>query len=143
MADYIHGIFLDDVPLGADSSQQWDKSHLIPEPLADEPDRWGNRQLATTTTVALAFIDDSEAFLRFGTYSHWVALFEAGNPWPQKYFDLGTEPWPSTSSYLRSLSIATSPQANVLVTGHRDDGGISVYRYDPEARTLTKTWVAE
>nr|WP_297459115.1 WD40 repeat domain-containing protein [uncultured Halomonas sp.] len=143
MADYIHGIFLDDVPLGADSSQQWDKSHLIPEPLADEPDRWGNRQLATTTTVALAFIDDSEEFLRFGTYSHWVALFEAGNPWPQKYFDLGTEPWPSTSSYLRSLSIATSPQANVLVTGHRDDGGITVYRYDPKARTLTKEWVGE
>lgn len=143
MADYIHGILLDDAPPNADSSEQWDKSQLIPEPLADEPNRWGNRQLANTTTVALAFIDDSEEFLRFGTYSHWVALFEAGNPWPQKYFDLGTEPWPSTSSYLRSLSIATSPQANVLVIGHRNGGGISVYRYDPDARTLTRTWVAE
>ena len=141
MADYIHGIFLDDAPSGADPSQYWDKSQLIPEPLADEPNRWGNRQLANTTTVALAFIDDSKEFFRFGIYSHWIALFEAGNPWPQKYFDLGTEPWPSTSAYLRSLSIATAPKANVLVTGHRDDGGITVYRYDPEQRTLTKEWV--
>ena len=119
-----------DLPVG--DPRKWDDSQLIPAP-----------EGVTDRTVALAFIDDSEEFLRFGTYSHWVALFEAGNPWPQKYFDLGTEPWPSTSSYLRSLSIATSPQANVLVTGHRDGGGINVYRYDPEARTLTKTWVGE
>ncbi|SDL94946.1 hypothetical protein SAMN05661010_02953 [Modicisalibacter muralis] len=143
MASYYHGIFLDDAPSGADSSQQWDKSQLIPLPLANEPDRWGDRSVVTNTTVALAFINDSEEFLRFGTYSHWVALFEAGNPWPQKYFDLGDDPWPSTSSYLRSLSIATAPQANVLVTGHRDDGGITVYRYDPEAQTLTREWVGE
>lgn len=143
MARYTGGIFLEDSDYDLDDPRKFDKSGLIPVPLAEEPDRWGDRSVVTNTTVALAFIDDSEEFLRFGTYSHWVALFEAGNPWPQKYFDLGTEPWPSTSSYLRSLSIATSPQANVLVTGHRDDGGISVYRYDPEARTLTKTWVAE
>ncbi|MGC3874087.1 hypothetical protein ACPF7Z_12545 [Halomonas sp. GXIMD04776] len=111
--------------------------------MADKPDRWGDRHLTTDTTAALAFINDSQEFLRFGYRSHWVALFEAGNPWPQKYFDLGDDPHPSTSSYLRSLSIATSPQAKVLVTGHRDDGGITVYRYDPEARTLTKEWVGE
>ncbi|HET8791470.1 MAG TPA: WD40 repeat domain-containing protein, partial [Modicisalibacter sp.] len=143
MASYTGGIFLEDSDYDLDDPRKFDKSGLIPVPLADEPDRWGDRSVVTTTTVALAFINDSEEFLRFGTYSHWVALFEAGNPWPQKYFNLGTEPWPSTSSYLRSLSIATSPQANVLVTGHRDDGGISVYRYDPKARTLTKEWVGE
>nr|WP_297459101.1 WD40 repeat domain-containing protein [uncultured Halomonas sp.] len=144
MARYSGGLFLEDSPYGIDDPRNYDMSGLIPVPLADEPNRWGNRDyLVDNTTVALAFIDDSEEFLRFGTYSHWVALFEAGNPWPQKYFDLGTEPWPSTSSYLRSLSIATSPQANVLVTGHRDDGGITVYRYDPKARTLTKEWVGE
>ncbi|SHE94433.1 hypothetical protein SAMN02745148_01505, partial [Modicisalibacter ilicicola DSM 19980] len=63
--------------------------------------------------------------------------------WPQKYFDLGDDPYPSTASYLRSLSIATAPKAKVLVTGHRHDGGITVYRYDPEARTLTKEWVGK
>nr|WP_297461425.1 WD40 repeat domain-containing protein [uncultured Halomonas sp.] len=143
MSGYGSGIFLEDSPYDLDDPRKFDNSGLIPVPLADEPDRWGDRSVVTTTTVALAFINDSKEFLRFGTYSHWVALFEAGNPWPQKYFDLGTEPWPSTSSYLRSLSIATSPQANVLVTGHRDDGGITVYRYDPKARTLTKEWVGE
>ncbi|HET8790077.1 MAG TPA: WD40 repeat domain-containing protein [Modicisalibacter sp.] len=144
MASYYNGIFLEDSDYDLDDPRKFDDSGLIPVPLAEEPNRWGSHDyLVTNTTVALAFINDSEEFLRFGTYSHWVALFEAGNPWPQKYFDLGTDPWPSTSSYLRSLSMATSPQANVLVTGHRDGGGISVYRYDPEARTLTKTWVSE
>ena len=143
MANYIHGIYLEGTPYKAGDPRNRDKSGLIPVPLAKEPDRWGDRSVVTNTTVALAFINDSEEFLRFGTYSHWIALFEAGNPWPQKYFDLGTEPLPSTSSYLRSLSIATSPQAHVLVTGHRDDGGISVYHYDPAARTLTKEWVGE
>ncbi|SDL05153.1 hypothetical protein SAMN05661010_00849 [Modicisalibacter muralis] len=143
MARYSGGLLLEDAPYGIDDPRRYDMSGLIPVPLADEPDRWGDRSVVTNTTVALAFINDSEEFLRFGTYSHWVALFEAGNPWPQKYFDLGDDPWPSTSSYLRSLSIATSPQANVLVTGHRNDGGITVYRYDPGARTLTKEWVGE
>nr|WP_298414679.1 WD40 repeat domain-containing protein [uncultured Halomonas sp.] len=119
-----------DLPIG--DPKKWDKSQLIaaPEDYSD-------------ITVALAFINDSQEFLRFGYRSHWVALFEAGNPWPQKYFDLGDDPYPSTASYLRSLSIATSPQAKVLVTGHRYDGGITVYRYDPNTRTLTKEWVGE
>nr|WP_298374601.1 WD40 repeat domain-containing protein [uncultured Halomonas sp.] len=143
MASYYNGIFLDDTPYEDGDSRQWNKSGLIPVPMADKPNRWGNRHLTTTTTVALAFINDSQEFLRFGYRSHWVALFEAGNPWPQKYFDLGDDPYPSTASYLRSLSIATSPQAKVLVTGHRYDGGITVYRYDPNARTLTKEWVGE
>nr|WP_298374597.1 WD40 repeat domain-containing protein [uncultured Halomonas sp.] len=143
MARYTGGIFLEDSPYDLDDPRKFDKSGLIPVPMADKPDRWGDRHLTTNTTVALAFINDSQEFLRFGYRSHWVALFEAGNPWPQKYFDLGDDPYPSTASYLRSLSIATSPQAKVLVTGHRYDGGITVYRYDPNARTLTKEWVGE
>nr|WP_298522003.1 WD40 repeat domain-containing protein [uncultured Halomonas sp.] len=143
MSGYGSGIFLEDSPYDLDDPRKFDNSGLIPEPMADKPDRWGDRRLATTITVALAFINDSQEFLRFGYRSHWVALFETGNPWPQKYFDLGDDPYPSTASYLRSLSIATSPQAKVLVTGHRYDGGITVYRYDPSARTLTKEWVGE
>ncbi|GHA93490.1 WD40 repeat domain-containing protein [Modicisalibacter luteus] len=143
MASYTGGIFLDDSSYDLDDPRKFDKSGLIPVPMAEKPNRWGGRHLTTNTTVAVAFINDSKEFLRFGTYKHWVALFEAGNPWPQKYFDLGTDPHPSTFSYLRSLSIATSPQAHVLVTGHVNDGGITVYRYDPHERTLTKEWVAE
>ena len=144
MASYTGGIYLEDSPYDLDDPRKFDDSGLIPVPMSEEPNRWGHYEsLVTPTTVALAFINDSEEFLRFGIYRHWIALYEAGNPWPQKYFDLGTEPWPSTSSYPRSLSIATAPKANVLVTGQRDDGGITVYRYDPEQRTLTKEWVAE
>ncbi|MGC3875124.1 WD40 repeat domain-containing protein [Halomonas sp. GXIMD04776] len=143
LASYTGGIFLEDSPYDLDDPRKFDKSGLIPVPMADKPNRWGGRHLTTTSTVALAFINDSEEFLRFGYRSHWVALFEAGNPWPQKYFDLGDDPHPSTASYLRSLSIATAPKARVLVTGHRSDGGITVYRYDPEARTLTKEWIGE
>ncbi|SHF86882.1 hypothetical protein SAMN02745148_03724 [Modicisalibacter ilicicola DSM 19980] len=143
MASYTGGIFLENSPYELLDPRKYDKSGLIPVPMADKPDRWGDRHLTTTTTVALAFINDSQEFLRFGYRSHWVALFEAGNPWPQKYFDLGDDPYPSTASYLRSLSIATAPKAQVLVTGHRYDGGITVYRYDPQARTLKKEWVGE
>ncbi|MEC9483987.1 MAG: WD40 repeat domain-containing protein [Halomonas sp.] len=143
MASYYSGIFLEDSSYDLDDPRKFDDSGLIPTPKSEEPDRWGNDELTTTITVAVAFINDSKEFLRFGIYKHWVALFEAGNPWPQKYFDLGTDPHPSTFSYLRSLSLATSPQANVLVTGHATDGGITVYRYDPDQRTLTKEWVAE
>ncbi|GHA93504.1 WD40 repeat domain-containing protein [Modicisalibacter luteus] len=143
MARYTGGIFLEDSPYALEDPRKYDKSGLIPVPMAEKPNRWGGRHLTTNTTVAVAFINDSKEFLRFGTYKHWVALFEAGNPWPQKYFDLGTDPHPSTFSYLRSQSIATSPQAHVLVTGHVNDGGITVYRYDPDERTLTKEWVSE
>ncbi|TDX31733.1 hypothetical protein DFO67_103332 [Modicisalibacter xianhensis] len=143
IASYANGIYLDETPYTYDDPRKYDKSKLIPMPMAEKPDRWGDRYLVTPITVAVAFINDSKEYLRFGTYKHWIALFEAGNPWPQKYFDLGTDPHPSTFSYLRSQSIATSPQAHVLVTGHVNDGGITVYRYDPDQRTLTKEWVAE
>ncbi|WP_245791874.1 WD40 repeat domain-containing protein [Modicisalibacter ilicicola] len=143
LAAGVLGVYKRNTGLPVGDPRKWDKSGLIPVPMADKPNRWGNRHLTTDITVALAFINDSQEFLRFGYRSHWVALFEAGNPWPQKYFDLGDDPYPSTASYLRSLSIATAPKAQVLVTGHRYDGGITVYRYDPEARTLTREWVGE
>ncbi|WP_231898050.1 WD40 repeat domain-containing protein [Halomonas sp. hl-4] len=152
LADYDHGIFLEDLPEGLPENEYRDKSELISVPESSKPDKWGKiRSLATPTTIALAFINGSEEFLRIG-YSQYrsdgssqtyAALFEAGNPWPQAYLDLGTDPFPSVNDYSRNLSIDSAPDANLLVTGHAFDGGITVYRYDPEERTLAKEWVGQ
>ncbi|WP_386084021.1 WD40 repeat domain-containing protein [Vreelandella sp. F11] len=150
MADYLSGVFLEDLPEGLATDEYWDKSKLIDVPRKNKPDEHGvYRPLATPTTIGIAFINGSEEFLRIG-YSQYrsdgssqtyAALFEAGNPWPQAYLDLGTDPFPSVNDYSRNLSIDSAPDANLLVTGHAFDGGITVYRYDPEERTLTKEWV--
>lgn len=128
MANYFVGLYLGEDPNSYDGL--WDKSQLIEAP-----------EGASAVTIALAFVNGSDEFLRLGTYSHYAALFEAGNPWPQKYFYLGDSPQPSVFDYSRNLSIDSAPEANLLVTGHAFGGGITVYRYDPEARTLTKEWV--
>jgi hypothetical protein len=150
MASYDHGLYLDNLPEGLHENEYWDESELIDVPKKDKPDQYGiYRPLATPTTIAIAFINGSEEFLRIGysqyrsdgTSQTYAALFEAGNPWPQAYLDLGTDPFPSINNYSRNLSIDSAPDANLLVTGHAFDGGITVYRYDPEERTLTKEWV--
>jgi len=129
IASYYHGLFLDkDLPPGHDDN--WDKSGLIPTP-----------EDANQSTIAVKFIHDSRYYLRFGTYSHTAALFEVDNPWPIKYFDLGDDPFPATASYSRNLAIDTAPEANILVMGQRDGGGILVYRFNPEALTLKRVWV--
>ncbi|WP_244264843.1 WD40 repeat domain-containing protein [Vreelandella boliviensis] len=150
MASYDHGLFRENLPEGLQEEEYWDESELIDVPKKDKPDEYGiYRPLATPTTIAIAFINGSEEFLRIG-YSQYrsdgssqtyAALFEAGNPWPQAYLDLGTDPFPSVNNYSRNLSIDSAPDANLLVTGHAFDGGITVYRYDPEERTLAKEWV--
>lgn len=152
MADYDGGIYLEDTPFEEGDSRNWDTSELITVPEAEKPNDRGVRySLATPTTIALAFINGSEEFLRIGysqyrsdgTSQTYAALFEAGNPWPQAYLDLGTDPFPSVNNYSRNLSIDSAPDANVLVTGHAFDGGITVYRYDPDDRTLAKEWVGQ
>ncbi|EHJ91237.1 WD40 repeat domain-containing protein [Vreelandella boliviensis] len=150
MASYDHGIYRDNLPEGLEEDEYWDESHLISVPESSKPDKWGSiRSLATPKTIAIAFINGSEEFLRIGHAQYeggdmsrtYAALFEAGNPWPQAYLDLGTDPFPSVNNYSRNLSIDSAPDANLLVTGHAFDGGITVYRYDPEERTLAKEWV--
>lgn len=132
MARYYSGIYLDDSPFEDGDPRKRDNSELIDAPpgLSD-------------ITLAVAFIDHSQYFLRFGNNSHQAALFKAGNPWPQKYFDLGESPQLVTygSQYSRNTAIATSPKAGVLVMGHRSGGGISVYRFDADTLTLERTWV--
>ncbi|MCP1673658.1 hypothetical protein J2T57_000757 [Natronocella acetinitrilica] len=65
------------------------------------------------------------------------------SPFFQIIFVLGDDSFPSVSSYARNASIATAPDANVLVTGQRNGSGINVYRYDPDARTLEREWAWE
>ncbi|WP_217904940.1 WD40 repeat domain-containing protein, partial [Marinobacter lutaoensis] len=133
LASYVSGIFIpsptDDI---ADAS--FDDSKLIAAPKG-----------VNTFTLAVAFIDHSQYYLRFGNNSHIAALFETGSPWPVKYFDLGAAPELVTygSQYSRNTAIATAPEAGILVMGHRSGGGISVYRFNAEALTLERIWVAE
>ncbi|MDQ7727372.1 WD40 repeat domain-containing protein [Halomonas sp. SpR8] len=150
MASYDHGLYRDNLPEGLEEDEYWDESQLISVPESTKQDKWGNiRSLATPKTIAIAFVNDSEEFLRIGQAQYegkemsraYAALFEGGNPWPQAYLDLGTDPFPSINNYSRNLSIDSAPDANMLVTGHAFDGGITVYRYDPEERTLAKEWV--
>jgi hypothetical protein len=134
LADYHSGIYLDETPHEAGDPRNWDRSNLIEAPPATR-----------NTTLAQAFIHNSQYYLRFGNNSHIAALFETGSPWPVKYFDLGESPELVTygSQYSRNTAIATSPDAGVLVMGHRSGGGISVYRFDAEALTLERVWVVE
>ena len=92
--------------------------------------------------VAVQFISETE-YLTFYTYKHYAVLYEVGDPFARAVFDLGDDPFPSVSSYARNASIATAPEANLLVTGQRDGGGINVYRYDPDTRTLEREWAWE
>ena len=133
-ARYNSGLYIDGLPGDLPDSDYFDKSGLIEAPRG-----------VHDFTIAVAFIHNSEYYLRFGNNSHFAALFETGSPWPVKYFDLGESPKLVTygSQYDRNTAIATSPEAGILAMGHQSTGGISVYRFDSEELTLTRTWVVE
>jgi hypothetical protein len=128
------GLFIENLPDGLPASEYYDKSGLIDRP--NGPHKF---------TIALAFIHNSEYYLRFGNNSHFAALFKTGSPWPVKYFDLGESPKLVTygSQYDRNTAIATSPEAGILAMGHQSTGGISVYQFDPDKLTLERIWVVE
>ncbi|HDZ39705.1 MAG TPA: WD40 repeat domain-containing protein [Marinobacter sp.] len=134
VARYHSGIYLEDTPFETGDPRNWDKSKLI-------EDSGG----LNTFTIAVAFIHNSEYYLRFGNDSHMTALFKTGSPWPVKYFDLGESPKLVTygSQYDRNTAIATSPEAGILAMGHQSTGGISVYQFDPDELTLERIWVVE
>jgi len=133
LASYHSGIFIPSLT-GDIKDASFDDSNLIEAPSG-----------VNNFTIAQAFIHNSQYYLRFGNNSHIAALFETDSPWPVKYFDLEDSPELVTygSQYARNTAIATSPQAGVLVMGHRFGGGISVYRFDAEALTLEREWVVE
>jgi len=134
LARYHGGIFRDSLPAGLPDNDYYDQSKLIKAPAG-----------VKDTTLAVAFIHNSEYYLRFGNNSHMAALFKAGSPWPVKYFDLGESPKLVTygSNYDRNTAIATSPEAGILAMGHKSTGGISVYKFDPDQLTLERIWVVE
>ena len=131
-ASYYGGVYLDESPFETGDLRNWDDSELI-----DAPPGLNN------FTIALAFIHNSEYYLRFGNNSHFAALFKTGSPWPVKYFDLGESPKLVTygSQYDRNTAISTSPEAGILAMGHQSTGGISVYQFDPDELTLKRIWV--
>lgn len=128
------GVFQMGLPEGLESSEYWDDSNIIDPPPG-----------VTAALFHVSFISKSQYFLRFNNGSHKAALFKAGNPWPQRYFDLGASPALVTygSQYSRNTAIATAPEAGVLVMGHKSDGGLSVYRFDAQTKTLERTWVVD
>ena len=128
------GLFIEGLPDDLPSSEYYDKSGLIDLPKGPH-----------TFTIAVAFIHNSEYYLRFGNNSHFAALFKTGSPWPVKYFDLGESPKLVTygSQYDRNTAIATSPEAGILAMGHQSTGGISVYQFDPDELTLERIWVVK
>jgi len=118
-ARYHSGLYIDDLPEDLPDSDYFDKSGLIEAPRG-----------VHDFTIAVAFIHNSEYYLRFGNNSHFAALFKTGSPWPVKYFDLGESPKLVTygSQYSRNTAIATSPESGILAMGHQSTGGISVYQ---------------
>ena len=133
-AAYFSGLFDDDLPDGQDDADYFDQSGLIEAP-----------EGPSNITIAVAFIHNSEYYLRFGNNSHFAALFKTGGPWPVKYFDLGESPKLVTygSQYDRNTAIATSPESGILAMGHQSAGGISVYQFDPDKLTWERVWVVE
>ncbi|MEH6562850.1 MAG: WD40 repeat domain-containing protein [Marinobacter sp.] len=134
LSSYHSGVYLDDSPYETGDLRNWDDSGLIEASAG-----------LHTFTIALAFIHNSEYYLRFGNNSHMAALFKTGSPWPVKYFDLGESPRLVTygSNYDRNTAIATSPEAGILAMGHQSTGGISVYQFDPNELTLERIWVVD
>lgn len=112
-ASYYHGVFQ-----GRD--QSFDKSGLIPPP-----------QRISSMTLATGFIWGSQYYFHIPYVSDtkirgpYAVLFETGNPWPIKYFELGADPMPSVREYARNLTVSTAPEAGVLVTGQHSKGGIN------------------
>ncbi len=128
------GLFIEGLSDDLPTSEYYDNSELIDLPKG-----------TNIFTIAVAFIHNSEYYLRFGNNSHMAALFKTGSPWPVKYFDLGESPRLVTygSNYDRNTAIATSPEAGILAMGHQSSGGISVYHFDADQLTLERIWVVE
>ena len=133
-SSYYHGLYRGQDEEG--NTNPRDFSGFIPPP----------SKRINSSTLATLFIKNSHYYVHLSytgpKESHpYAALFETGNPWPIKYFDLGTDPWPSTREYSRNLTVSTAPEAGILVTGQHSRGGINVYQFDAEALTLERIWI--
>ena len=131
------GLVIDDDSNGSDqamSDVKFDRSgqHLTyPEDFPEDFESFGK--------IAVKFISQNY-FLTFFINQRYALLYELGDPFAQKVLDLGARPFPSTGSYLRNQSIATAPEAGILVTGQENGNGINVYRFDEESKQLERIW---
>jgi len=86
---------------------------------------------------SIKFVDQTH-YLLFGSPTHYAILYDLLDPSPLKYFDIGYKP--VHEDYSRDLAIDSSPSAHILVMAKQDEGGILVYKWDPEKWTLEKIW---
>jgi hypothetical protein len=108
----------------------------VPDDFKDSQDQQSDHYLA------IKFIDATH-YLRFTYDIPYAILYSITDPKPLKYLKLNTTPYPSIDDYARDQSIDTSPSTHILVIGHRDVPGITVYQYDPKTETLNMIWKAE
>lgn len=119
---------IDDEGLGFDKSGM----HLdYPEDFPDDFER--------AARIGVHFVSDRHYVVLYYQESY-AAIYELGDPYAIGIADLGENPFPSVARYSRSGAVDSAPDANLLVTGQRSEGGINVYRFDPEELTLTKVW---
>ncbi len=130
LANHMWGIYKDGVD---------DKSQLLPV-----PEKFKGKKVVTISTIAYAFLTETE-FVRLGHVPKMsrtlIPLFTVGDPWMKAYLDLQENPRASLKHYQRNMSVGSSPQAHILVTGQEAGGGINVYRYHPAKKELERIWV--
>ncbi|MDP8052810.1 WD40 repeat domain-containing protein [Pasteurella atlantica] len=114
---------------------------------AEVPDKLREKKIISPATVAYAFLTETD-FIQLGKLWHdskssLCPLYTVGNKWIQGFVDLQDDPMPSLDYYSKSLTIASSYKAHVLVTGQAYKGGISVYQYHPDKKELERIWVGD
>ena len=98
--------------------------------------------LAVPGVVTLKFIT-KHSFLRFTYDIPYTILYRINKKWPTKYIKINKTPFPSIDDYERNASIDTSWRAHILVTGQQKQGGIIVYKYNPNKQSLKKVWAPQ
>lgn len=115
-----------------------DEKHPLPV-----PEKYNGKQITLNDTIAISFLSEKDFILLNKTKTDELApLYTIGNPLIKGYVETG-KPYVSTNYFQRNLSVSSSPQAHILVTGQATDGGINVYKYNPEKMELEKIWVAD
>lgn len=103
--------------------------------------------LAAAAVHSIVFLDHGNDFAVF--YHDWegshnpVGIFKTGEERAKEFVYLPEKPRPCVAYYQRNLCIASAPDANIIVTGQEDHGGINVYKFHPETLTLEPVWIAK
>ena len=118
----------------AEPGQSFDKSGMHLDYPEDFPEGFER-----AARIGVHFVSDQH-YLCLYHNQPYAAIYRLGDPFARALVDLGTDPFPSVDRYSRNEAVDSSPQANLLVTGQRSQGGINVYRFHPEDLTLEKLW---